>query len=290
MERLLEVIKQVRERISKHSAELQKSEALTRYALIDPILRALGWDTEDPDQVRPEFPTETGKPDYALIPERGAAIMVEAKPVNKNLEEARKKGFEYCWRNKCPYFVVTDGDIWEIWDLQKVGGDKILDLKLSADDPGEAARKLLALWRPAASAIKPAPPALVRPEEPKPPVGWITLAELVAQVKPHSKPPRLINFPDGHQEPLKQWKGLLVAVARWVEPKLQGNQLPIKLGKRFLLSSTREHSDGQPFRAPEQVGKFWLETDYFSARDCVRHACRLLEAVGVSPDQVRIES
>lgn len=42
MEELLRAIEEVQERIARHRAELQKSEALTRYALIDPILRALG--------------------------------------------------------------------------------------------------------------------------------------------------------------------------------------------------------------------------------------------------------
>lgn len=111
MEELLRMVEQVRERITEYRAELQKSEALTRYVLIDPILRALGWNTEDPEQVIPEFPTETGKPDYALISEKEPQIMIEAKLLGKDLEEARKKGFEYCWKNKYRYYVVTDGDI-----------------------------------------------------------------------------------------------------------------------------------------------------------------------------------
>jgi predicted type IV restriction endonuclease len=45
---LLEAIERVKDRAEKSHGELQKSEALTRYVLIDPILRALGWDTEDP--------------------------------------------------------------------------------------------------------------------------------------------------------------------------------------------------------------------------------------------------
>jgi len=104
----------------------------------------------------------------------------------------------------------------------------------------------------------------------------------------HDKPPRLISFPDERREALENWRGLLVAVADWTAPKLRSYQLPIKLGKRLLLSSTAVHSDGHPFRAPKQIGKLWLET-HFSAKDCVRHACRLLEAVGVAPDEIRVE-
>jgi predicted type IV restriction endonuclease len=45
--------------------------------------------------VRPEFPTETGKPDYALIWEGKPRIMVEAKPLGADLREARLKGINY---------------------------------------------------------------------------------------------------------------------------------------------------------------------------------------------------
>ncbi len=69
--------------------ELQKSEALTRYVLIDPVLRALGWNTSDPDQVRPEFPTETGSPDYGLLIEGKPLVTVEAKALAKNLGAAK---------------------------------------------------------------------------------------------------------------------------------------------------------------------------------------------------------
>ncbi len=45
-------------------------EAHTRYALINPILTALGWDTTDPKQCHPEFPrgnTPRKRVDYVLF-------------------------------------------------------------------------------------------------------------------------------------------------------------------------------------------------------------------------------
>ena len=37
-------------------------EDQTRYGIIDPIIRALGWNTVDPKQCHPEFPrTENGR-------------------------------------------------------------------------------------------------------------------------------------------------------------------------------------------------------------------------------------
>lgn len=298
MERLLQIVEKVRERINKHRAEL-KSEALTRYALIDPILRALGWNTEDPGQVRPEFPVETGKPDYALIREGKPLIMVEAKPLGANLKEARLKGINYTNAQGVPFFICTDGNMWEVYEVFRpvpLNEKCIVSANLSSESPGEVARKLLALWRPAVEEIKPAPASIIEAETEMVPrvkekvtTERIILRELRATVRPFAQPPSLISFPDGHREALRNWKGLLVAVARWVEPKMREDQLPIKLGKRFLMSSKPVHSDGQPFRSGMQVGDLWLETDFFGAGECVRHACRLLEAVGVSPDQVRVE-
>ena len=54
MEGLLALVERLIDRIDAHGATLRGSEALTRYALIDPMLRELGWDTSDPDMVIPD--------------------------------------------------------------------------------------------------------------------------------------------------------------------------------------------------------------------------------------------
>ena len=56
MRSLLEVLKEVREKIHNFQDELRQNEALTRYAIIDLVLRELGWNLENPKLVRPEFP------------------------------------------------------------------------------------------------------------------------------------------------------------------------------------------------------------------------------------------
>ena len=57
LESLLELVETLKARIDTHGDQLRQSEALTRYALIDPLLRELGWDTEDPDvKVSTVFP------------------------------------------------------------------------------------------------------------------------------------------------------------------------------------------------------------------------------------------
>ena len=120
---LLRVIENLREKAQKFEALFSASEALTRYALIDPLLRALGWDTEDPEQVRPEFPTKEGRPDYALLKKTAEGgpkphIFIGAKPLGK--PEDLGKQIAYCVDQGVPYFVTTDGARWALYDLSLI--------------------------------------------------------------------------------------------------------------------------------------------------------------------------
>ena len=62
-------------------------EIRTRYALVDPVLQALGWNLSDPSQVRIEHETtkqsNPHRVDYALFSMGQAVILVEAKPLHK---------------------------------------------------------------------------------------------------------------------------------------------------------------------------------------------------------------
>jgi predicted type IV restriction endonuclease len=39
--------------------------------------------------------------------------------------------FNYCWKNKARYFVITDGERWEVYDMEKMGGEVIATADLS---------------------------------------------------------------------------------------------------------------------------------------------------------------
>lgn len=72
--------------VDAHGEYIASLEVRTRYALVDPILRALGWDLTDPSQVQIEYETKTDQPkpcrvDYALLPTGKPVILVEAKPL-----------------------------------------------------------------------------------------------------------------------------------------------------------------------------------------------------------------
>ena len=55
------------------------NEDQAKQGIVLPILRQLGWDTEDVEEVHPEFSVEQRKVDYALVLEGRPAVFIEAK-------------------------------------------------------------------------------------------------------------------------------------------------------------------------------------------------------------------
>lgn len=64
-------------------------EYQTRYALIDPILRALGWDTADPKECYPEWRYKNRRVDYALFSRSTTQDLVDGLAVPAIIIEAK---------------------------------------------------------------------------------------------------------------------------------------------------------------------------------------------------------
>ena len=152
LEELLETIETLRKRIGEHGQLLSQNETRTRYALIDPLLWGLGWDTEDPAQVVPEYALAPKSADYALLGSDGQpAIIVEAKKLDRPLRDGLSQSIAYCVEQGTPYFCVTDGRRWAIYEtFRQVPVDKklVTEFDVLKDAPAEVCLKALALWRP----------------------------------------------------------------------------------------------------------------------------------------------
>lgn len=150
---LYKAIAQVRVAIDQHEPKLAKSETRTRYVLIDPILRALGWDVSNLEEVEVERDTvERKKVDYALLSsEQVPLVLVEAKRLNaphasKNISQL----LMYCLEVGAQYGVLTDGNQWEMYDTSKpkpLADKRIMYFVLTSHEPAIAARYLLDLWK-----------------------------------------------------------------------------------------------------------------------------------------------
>ena len=146
------VIESLSERIGTHRASLGENETRTRMALVDPLLKALGWDVSDPDVVTPEFKVTGGLADYALLrSDEQPAATVEAKKLGERLASHQMQMLNYANASGIDFAALTDGDHWELYDVFRRGTleeRRMLDVSISKDPVHEVALKLLLLWRP----------------------------------------------------------------------------------------------------------------------------------------------
>ena len=89
LDELVSLIETLAERIGRHRDVLGKNEMHTRMALVDPLLRALEWDTSDPQVVSAEYTVQGGgRADYALFGEDAKPVaIIEAKKLGEPVDE-----------------------------------------------------------------------------------------------------------------------------------------------------------------------------------------------------------
>ena len=290
---LFTLIHELRERIDTHGAALKQSEALTRYALIDPLLRALGWNTADPALVVPEYRSGSGSADYALLGNGKPLMMVEAKKLDTPLRDVVGQGIQYCLIQGTAHFSVTDGRRWEIYETHRpvpIDDKRIASFDLKGQDPAAVALQALALWRPGVQAghvapghapvIEP-PPLGAKPPPPPPPppqddYEWKPLSDL--RPERFASSPTLIRFPDNTTAETKIWKSVLVETVRWLMKggHLTAEHCPIQAtgAARYRVAASPVHPDGQEFVESAQVGELYVETNLNALQ--VVQATRLL--------------
>lgn len=117
---LREALDRVRPRIGQHGRPRQLNEENTKATLIDPIVRALGWDPEDFEEVQREYKRRArDKPvDYALLVLRTPRLFIEAKALGQNLDDRKWAGqiMGYAAVAGVEWVVLTDGDEYRIYN------------------------------------------------------------------------------------------------------------------------------------------------------------------------------
>ena len=316
---LIEVIEKIRGRIQHHERLFGQSEALTRYGLIDPLLRELGWDTEDPTKVRPEYPDPSGRPDYALFQDEKPVAMLEAKSLGTPLDvTVVHRAMEYCTANGVRHAVVTNGDKWEAYDLSVFSPNTVERRKCAFSIRGDAAYRCalqaLYLWRPNLASGQPASanePILVnntaftKPQEtaapspaPLPPAapptsgdGWVPFPEFNPPSR--SEPPPAMRFPDGSVQKIQRWNDLLVVVSTWLYAagRLAVGNMPVRSSSKiYIVHNQPIHPTGNQFFQYRSIADTPLVVNtHGSAVQIRKNAQTLLEHCGVSPDTVQLQ-
>ena len=119
MTELSDTLNLLRDRISRYQGK-RINEQNTRATLITPLLRALGWDTEDLEQVHSEYryhPSDNPV-DYALLDLRKPRLLVEAKALGRDLGDHKWAGqiMGYASVAGAEWVVLTDGNEYRIYN------------------------------------------------------------------------------------------------------------------------------------------------------------------------------
>jgi hypothetical protein len=106
---------------------LENNESATRAALIDPILRKLGWDISDPIMVEVEKRKKNNQnemvADYILKAQFDQSVIcVEAKSLGGNLNAYALKLVHYVhtFKDSIKYAILTDGLVWQFYDCDQI--------------------------------------------------------------------------------------------------------------------------------------------------------------------------
>ena len=256
LDSLLELVETLRARIDDHGTALRQNEMRTRYALIDPLLQELSWDTSNPSEVMIEDGSGDGRADYLLLNGNRPLMIIEAKRLGSGITDGRQQAVNYAMdsRRRARYFTVTDGNQWEIYDThQPAINMMVISFALREDKPSEVCLRVLSLWRPSVVEGKVSAgqtPLVGLEDEQRRQVegevvevsaqvmNYTSQPETVPQVqsevrtgetthgwvplselvgKKGDEPPVELKFPDDTQ-PIKlgTWKKLIVETARWL--------------------------------------------------------------------------
>ena len=109
----------VRDRITKYQRQ-SIGEQDTKAALIVPVLRALGWDTEDLEDVKLEYKrlASDNPVDYALFLLREPRLFIEAKALGVHLDDHKwtSQMLAYATVAGVEWVALTDGNEWRIYN------------------------------------------------------------------------------------------------------------------------------------------------------------------------------
>ena len=121
MDALFGTLKECATRIDDfRSHHTQLGEENTKAALIEPVLKALGWDTSNPDEVHHEYRrlSNDNPVDYALLLLRTPRLFLEAKDLWANLGDPKWsiQFISYATAAGVQWVVLTNGAEWRVYN------------------------------------------------------------------------------------------------------------------------------------------------------------------------------
>ena len=281
----------------------RKNEAATRAALIDPVLRALGWDTANVQMVEPEKTLSNElRIDYLLNDPTGQPwVVIEAKCLGSSLDKYGYVGkiLGYALTLNVHTVCITDGITWHLHTHLQHGKSEPVVFSLLETDLLPAANELIR-WLDAAQAGHGIPPIgnsiesvtevassqlgkkaevqririkALKEKSDSVSAYFTDLTQLSSiSIQPGQKPKQL-RLPNGTIRPIAIWKDILLEVCYLVLSTNSNLVLPFpdKAGKkRFLFSFTKPEGGSSTLTSYQGRPAFILT--HYSAADCIANA------------------
>ena len=310
---LVTTIDTIKNRIAKHQGSLAANETRTRQVLVDPLLRALGWNVEDPDQVELEYDIRGKRADYALVVNSKPVAVIEAKRLGLPLvDDNTLQVMNYANTAGIDYMVVTNGNEWNMYSVFERGTIEdrvIMQLKMEQLSSHINALQSLSMWRTNLSSgstttsanepvlLRPSIPTAIKLPETRvvhPDENWTPLDAL--QVNSSDNPPSstLIASEEIPLSP-KNWTEYFVQFAKWLVAtnRLGPRNAPVfqsETSKWCLINLEPRSPTGAPFKAPAEIGAgLWIDKNR-NTPNKHKALVHLLSHCGVDPATVKVRT
>lgn len=285
----MELFEEIKKRFENHKSDF--SEFRTRILLIDPVLRMLGWEVENPDLVVLEYqPTELNRKsaDYVLKNDEGNVAIVEAKNIDIDIGDwkHREQADNYARYAEVKFFVLTNGIRWLLYERDLMTSleslKPIVSFDVTDDEPYQCALAAISMWRPnlasdagPSDATEPVfisqEPALDRPsgqsnEQQEPqlnddsPPDFDGCYTLTSEGRyPRYTTPTRLEIGDNIEEEVDNWKDVIHEIVVWLvaEANLSAQHCPILIGKKvrrtFIDRKGEVNPDGKAFQDPRPL-------------------------------------
>ena len=114
MNTLVGELQSIVEKIKKFRSLYEQNEMAVREQIVNPILRNLEWNPENPEEVQPNVFTDEGVPDYFLLKNGKRILSVEAEKLSVDIEqkEVTRQLAKYSLSEGIRHGVLTNGAVW----------------------------------------------------------------------------------------------------------------------------------------------------------------------------------
>lgn len=309
---LSDILIEIQDSAKLYQETLKKNEAATRAVLVDPVLRALGWDTANTNMVEVEKTMVSVRADYALYDSNAIPrIIVEAKALGTDLDQKKlvMALVSYAYNFELKDVFLTDGVIWEHFDNFQPGNlSPSKTLNLAVDNPVDCAAYFVQhldaakywsinqgidvlsqrvdelentvsnLQKKVAELTLNSPGEVISLQSPPQTSSekYVLLAELEEIA---GKKPSHFRLPNGEVIEVNTWKDILRESCKFTLEHNVSLQLPFpdRVGRKVSLFSLNKPANKVSFVTEQYNGqKIYIYLNYDS-NNCVANAMYILE-------------